>query len=113
MHKSRQIKCIHVTISDFESVYLSNHLLVQGLLQPGHRTRSKKVKTPFFEGCFKFLSVGNTNGSKTSPKLEMVRGKGKNCLKLKFLAFLKSGHQKFNENGLYKSNFSKEGNKSP
>ena len=44
------------------------HVIIQGLLQPGHRTCSKNSKTPFFGGCFKFLSVGNSNGSKTYPK---------------------------------------------
>ena len=38
----------------------------------------------------------------------MVRGKGKNCLKSNILVFLKLAHQKFDENALSKSNFSKE-----
>ena len=32
----------------------------------------------------------------------MARGKGKNCPKLKILAFLKSAYQKFSENALSK-----------
>ena len=43
----------------------------------------------------------------------MVRGKGKNCLKSKILAFLKSAYQKFDENAISKSNLSKEENESP
>ena len=43
----------------------------------------------------------------------MVIGKGKTCLKSKILAFLKSAYQKFDENALSQSNFSKEENESP
>ena len=43
----------------------------------------------------------------------MVRGKGKNCLKSKILALLKSDYQKFNENVLSKSNLPNEENESP
>ena len=46
-------------------------------------------------------------------KLEMVKGEGKNYLKLKILPFFKSTHQKFHENALSKSNFSKEEIESP
>ena len=46
-------------------------------------------------------------------KFKTATGKGKNCQKLKILAFLKSAHQKFDENALSQSNFSKEENESP
>ena len=46
-------------------------------------------------------------------KHQTVRGKGKNCVTSKILPFLKLAHQKFYENELSKSNFSKEEDESP
>ena len=51
---------------DFQKMFTGN--LNQGLLQPGHITRSKNFKMPFFQRYFIFLPVGNSKWSGTSPK---------------------------------------------
>ena len=77
-------------LNPLEQILLTLSSLGQGLLQPGHRTRPKNSKTPFFSRYFKFLPVGNSNGSKTSPKF-FSRKNSRNYSHqphLKFLLFL-------------------------
>ena len=68
--KEERCSCTHCT-SLISNRALSNP--IQGLLQHGHITHSKNFKTPFFWRYFNVLPVGNSDGSKISPKFFFLK----------------------------------------